>query len=475
MRTFLLNIACFAFLQGWSQSSHPTIPFEHVSIPGTINSSQVIDLIQDHHGLIWVAGDGLYKYDGYKFTTYKQLSTTKSIAGKEINFLFDDKNSNTLLLEKSHSYGIVEYDYNTDKLRAIPSAGGTPIISHITQTTDGTIWASSFSNGLYYLERDTLQKLNDPKNIFGNSTCLLAVEDKLLVDKLKTIYILQGKNVVDSIRIEFPGFDFPSTTRVTAMTTDAEGRIWMGTERSGVLVYDTLSKKFVKHFPPDRVPFYNRINRILVDGKKSVWILTKSNGVVVYSPSTDSYIHINKNPANERSLTGDNCTSIIEDRSGTIWIGATGDLNKYDPSKIKFRHIYNNPLSPIALNDNMVRAVYEARDGKLWVGTDGGVVHIFNQKKISVEKIEIKLKESKQHIVPLYFLELNNLMLVGTPVGLLQFDYQKKLFSYYKPLENITKDRQTRQILHRGDELFLIHGGAVQIYNFKNRTATTLF
>lgn len=467
MRYLLFHIAFFIFFGVWSQSNHPSIPFEHVSIPGTINSSQVIDLIQDHHGLIWVAGDGLYKYDGYKFTTYKQLSPTKSIAGKEINILFDNKDSNTLLLG-THSYGIIEYDYDTDVLKEIPSEGGTPIISCITQTADKTIWAGSFSNGLYYLEKDTLQKLSDPKNIFGNSASLLAIGNKLLVDKLRTIYVLEEKKVVDSIQVEFPGYDFPSTTRITSMTVDGEGHIWMGTERSGVLVYDTLENKFIKHFAPDHVPFYNRINRIMVDSKKNVWILTKSNGVVVYTPSTDSFIHITKNPSNERSLTGDNCTSIFEDKSGIIWIGATGDLNKYDPTKIKFRHIYNNPMSPIALNDNMVRAVYEARDGKLWVGTDGGVIHIFNQKKISVEKISINLKGNTQHIVPLYFLELNNLMLIGTPIGLLQFDYQKKLFQYYNPLEEVTKNRQTRQMIRHGDELVLSHGGALQIYNLKS-------
>jgi len=469
VRFLLFHIAFFVFLRVFSQSHHPSVPFEHVSIPGTINSSQVIDLIQDHHGLMWVAGDGLYKYDGYKFTTYKQLSPTESIAGKEINFLFDDKNRDRLLLG-THSYGIGAFDYNSDRLEVIPTKGGIPIISYITQTHDGTIWASSFSNGLYYMEGDTLQKLEDPKNIFNNSTCLLAWGNKLLVDKLKTIYVLEEKTVVDSIQIEFPGFDFPYTTRVTAMTTDSDGRIWMGTERSGVLVYDTLTGKFIKHFTPDLVPFYNRINRIMEDDKKNIWILTKSNGIVVYNKRADAFIHINKNPSSERSLSGDNCTSIIQDKSGIIWIGATGDLNKYDPAKIEFRHIYNNPLSPVSLNDNMVRAVYEAKDGKLWIGTDGGVIHIFDKQKINIEKIEINLNGGKQHIVPLYFHELNNSMLICTPVGLLQFDYQKKRFQYFKPLENTTKNRQTRQILQQGDELFITMGAAVLIYNLKTET-----
>ena len=465
MKYILLFIAYVTFTGGYSQNNHPSIPFEHVSIPGTINSSQVNDLIQDHHGLIWAAGDGLFKYDGYKFTVYKYLVTGESIAGKEIKYVFNDERANRLLIG-THSYGLAEYDYNTDKIRAIPAKGGTPIITHIAQTTNGIIWASSFSNGLYYLETDTLKKLDDPYQRFKNATGLLAVGNKLLANKLKTIYILREKKVVDSIAIEFLGVDFPTSTRVSAMASDQEGLIWMGTESAGVLVYDTLKKIFIKHFAPDKAPFYNRINRIMVDSKNSVWILIKSNGVVVYSPQLDNYIHITKNPLIERSLSGNNCTSIIQDKNGIIWIGSTGDLNKYDPSKINFRHIYNNPFSAVSLSDNMVRGIYEDRDGKLWVGTDGGVIHIFDRQKISLKKIEVKLNSAKQHIVPFYFQELNdNFMLVGSSIGLLRYDGSKKIFEYFKPVEKITRNKPVRQILKQGEDLYFLSSGSMIIYN----------
>ena len=374
-------------------------------------------MIQDHHGLIWVAGDGLSKYDGYKFTFYKQLATGESISGQEIKYLFSDQRNNRLLIG-THSHGLVQYSYNTNKVTAIPSIGGTPIVTRIEQTTDGTVWTSSFSNGLYYLENDTLKKLDDPEKKFKNLTGVLAVGNTLYADKLKAIYVLKNRKVVDSIIVSFPGFDFPYTTRVTAMASDREGRIWMGTERAGVLVYDTLTKKFFKHFSPEKAPFFNRINRIMVDTKNNVWVLPKSDGVVVCNPKSDSYIHIVKNPLLERSLSGNNCTSIIQDNTGIIWIGSTGDLNKYDPSKIKFKHIYNNPFSMLSLSDNMVRGLYEDREGKLWVGTDGGVMHIIDRKKMSIEKIQVKVKSVKTPIVPVYFQELtNNIMLVGSSVG----------------------------------------------------------
>lgn len=468
-----LFIVWLVSIGGYSQNSHPHIPFEHVSIPGTINSSQVTDLIQDHHGLIWVAGDGLFRYDGYKFTNYKQLSTGESIAGQEIKHLFDDKIANRLLIG-THSYGLAWYDYNTDKIHTIPSKGGTPIITHIAQTHDGMVWASSFSNGLYYIENDTLRKLDDPAKQFKNVTSLLSVGNKLYVDSQKKIYLFERRVIVDSINIAFKGFDFPNSTRVTTMADDQRGRIWMGTERSGVLVYDTLLRKFIKHFSPETPPFYNRINRIMIDSRKSVWILAKSNGVVVYTPGTDNYIHITKNPLIERSLSGNNCTSIIQDKTGIIWIGATGDLNKYDPSKIKFRHIYNNPFGLVSLSDNMIRGIYEDHNGKLWIGTDGGIIHVLDRKKLSLEKIEVKLNSTKP-IVAVYFLELNdNIMLVGTSAGLLQYDRRKKTFEYYKPLQSTTQNSQVRQILKQDDNLYLLCGGHFLFHNLKTGQTKTI-
>ena len=468
MRYILLLSFSIALISGYSQNSHPHIPFEHVPIPGTINSSQVNDLLQDHHGLIWAAGDGLFKYDGHKFTSYRHLETGESIGGQEIKSLFNDKHANKLLIG-THSFGVVAYDFVTDKINLIPSKGGMPIISDIAQTPDGTVWASSFSNGLYYLENDTLKKIDDPKKRFKNVTSLLVIGNTLLVDKSKTIYILRNREVIDSISVAIPGFDFPiATTRVTTMAIDQEGHIWMGTERSGVLVYDTAKRTFIKHFTPEKAPFYNRINRIIIDKSGSVWILAKANGVVVYTPKTDNYIHITKNPLIERSLSGNNCTSILQDKTGIIWIGSTGDLNKYDPSKIKFRHIYNNPFSPLSLSDNMVRGIYEDREGKLWVGTDGGIIHIFDRKKMLIEKIEVKLKSTTQHIVPVYFNELtDNIMLIGTSVGLLEYNRSKKTFGYFKPVEKITKNKQVRQVLVDGDNLYFLHSGLLVVHNLK--------
>lgn len=464
---FVCVLSCSLFAAG-AQSHHPELPFEHLNIPGTINSSQVYDMIQDHHGLIWVAGNGLYRYDGYKFTQYRNVNDSVSIIGQEVHTVFNDPIANRILIG-THSYGIVAYDYTSEQFSIIPTENGVPIISHIAQTNDGTVWGSSFTHGLFFTENDTLRKFTGNSYKFSSNSVIMAYNNTLLVGGGRSIYVIREKKVVDSVFLTFPDYTFPPSTRITALANDKTGKLYIGTEQAGVLVYDTLSKTFIKHFKPDADPFHIRINKIMADRNGRIWILTKSEGLVVYSPDTDNYIHVVKNPVSERSLSGNNCTSIIQDLNGIIWVGATGDLNKYDPSKIKFRHIYNNPFAYVSLSDNMVRGVFEAPDKKLWVGTEGGVIHIFDEKKMQVEKIEIKLG-AKTRVSPMYFSALTkDVLLIGSSEGLLQINQKTKHIEYYRPLEKETKGRQVRMMLTYNKHLFIISYGRLLSQNLETK------
>lgn len=447
-----------------AQSQHPELPFDHLTIPGTINSSQVNDIIQDHHGLIWVAGNGLYRYDGYRFAHYQNINDSLLIAGREIHCLLSDSITNQLLIG-THSHGIVKRDYSLGTFSVIPSPGGIPIITNIAQTSDGTVWGSSFTNGVYFIQHDTLRKFSTPNNKFISNSTIAAQGDKLLIGGNRIVYSIKDFRLIDSIYINVPNLNPSTVVRVTALTTDTSGKLWIGSEQYGVFVYDTAAKVFIKHFSPDTPPFHNRINRIFEDINGRIWILTKGDGLIIYSPTTENHIHIVRNPLSERSLSGNNCTSILQDRTGIVWVGSTGDLNKYDPAKIKFRHIFKNPFALVSLQDNMVRGVYEDINGKLWVGTDGGVAHIFDQKRLSVEKIELHVS-NKKRIAPYYFMDFDkNILLLGTSEGMLQYDRRSKHISYFPPLEKYTKGLQVRQMLLHNGVLFYTTFGALKSYN----------
>src|SRR6266702_6438019 len=69
------------------------LKFTHLSIEGGLSQSNVTCILQDSHGFMWFGTrDGLNKYDGYKFTVFKNTEgDSKSISNNFITSLIEDK------------------------------------------------------------------------------------------------------------------------------------------------------------------------------------------------------------------------------------------------------------------------------------------------------------------------------------------------------------------------------------------------
>ena len=468
----LCNLLVCVF-PAYTQALQEEILFEKVSIPGTIRSSQVSDIIQDKHGLIWIAGDCLYQYDGIQFHAIKELADgQRKISPNEIHILFYDSLSDRLFLG-THRFGVVVYDYATGKLHALPSTvTSAPVIHQIAQTSDGRIWVGSHGAGLFYIENDTLKESPESKRLSMYPLSLTAAGKKLYVGESAKFYIVEGDRVIDKIKLQWDDKDLPVNTRITALHLDRSGKMWMGTESQGVFVFDLAQKRFIKRFDPSTPPFFSRVSRIREDRQGLIWILTKASGVAVYDPATNSQVLLRKDPFLKTSLSSDNCFSILEDQEGIIWIGATGDLNKYDRELIRFTHIFHNPLEKLSLSDNMTRGIQEDHLGRIWVGTDGGIINIIDQKKQQVDQVKIKVGNDSTNYVPLYFAQVSDhLMLIGTPHGLIQFDFKSSKFSRFDAVWEITRGKTVRQVSKKDNLLYFITSGYLFIHDLStNKT-----
>ncbi|MBX2947490.1 MAG: hypothetical protein KF725_16800 [Cyclobacteriaceae bacterium] len=467
-RRFCYSLLTHLVLSGssvFSQTLPEQLIFEHVYVPGTIRSSEISDVLQDPEGLIWIAADGLFQYDGLNFTRYTLLPDSGSIAGREINSLFYDHQRKRLLIATRNN-GVVEYSYNTNALRKLPAQAGIPIVNELAQTPDGIIWGTTFNNGLYFLENDTLKRYYSDHYNTNTATSLCNDGDELIIGDVRKIFWIKDRKITDSLKLSWKDAEFTIYGRVTALAIDSARRLYMGTEKQGLLIYDLPSKTFIKYFSPEINPFYNRINKIFVDRNQRVWFLTKSGGLAIYSPAEDRFIQTIKNPLSAYSLSGDNCTSMFEDKTGIMWIGATGAVNKYDPDKIKFLHITNDPFNPNSLSDKMVRGIYEEPNGDLLIGTDGGFINKYNRVTHQIKRIKVAPDGSGKTSVPMYFHDFNaRELLVGTTTGLMVMDKNKYTFTWYKPLKEVFQNRMVRQILRIGDKLYFLSGGNLFIYD----------
>jgi signal transduction histidine kinase/ligand-binding sensor domain-containing protein len=456
----------------FSQELPKSISFDHIGIPGTVRSSELNDMVQDPDGLLWFAGNGLFQYDGATFKVYKYLPDSTSIGGQEINCLLYDKIKKRLLIA-TRNIGVVEYSYETNSLRRLPVQDGVPFINSMAQTDDGRIWATSFSSGLFYLENDSLKKFTHPRLNGLNFTAPYALGDQLLIGNGPRIIFLQGNEVIDSLKLIWQGEPFSFYGRITAISPDKKNRLYIGTEKQGMIVYDLIRKEFVKYFPPEISPFFNRINQIRIDNTGLVWVLFKSGGIAIYSPEKDDFITLIKNPLDPGSISGDNCLSMLQDKTGIIWVGATGDLNKYNPDKVQFQHFTHNPLDKNSLTDKMVRGIIEDDSGMILVGTDGGYINRINPSTNQVDHIKVAVPGYDGIIVPMYFMHMDkDYFLIGSSAGLIQMHKKTLNFSFYEPLASKIGRAMVRQMIRHGNMLYIIAYQRLFIHNITTKKTT---
>ncbi|HZY81255.1 MAG TPA: two-component regulator propeller domain-containing protein [Cyclobacteriaceae bacterium] len=446
--------------------------FEHVAVPGTIQSALTEDIFQDPYGMLWIGKDALYRYNGRDFRKYDMILPDSGLfSSREITKITWDDTKNRLLIG-TRNYGVVTYDYQTDQLRRLPTRDGIPIVNDIN-VVDGWIMVTSYPSGFFHIRNDTLVQMHAFAE-FRNPTKMVTAGHSTWVGVVNEVLEVR-KNVLRK-KISLANFNeyYPNTIRSGALMFDHRGHLWVGTERDGIIVIDTATQKPVKRFSPQEAPFFNSITSIVQDKDKLVWITTKGGGIVLYSAETDTYRQIHRTDTEEGSLTGENITTACVDASGIVWIGATGDLNKYDRNRIKFRHYYHDAKNPNSLTDDNIRNIYEDDQGVIYVTTSGGYLNSIDRNKNSIQNYRPNLKDSKGFLTPLSIAPFSNdILLVGSSEGLLQFDKRQKTFDWFAPMRNRTKGIPVRQIIKRGKEYVMTVGGDVVAYQSDTKEITT--
>src|SRR5690606_24571945 len=120
-----------------------------------------------------------------------------------------------------------------------------------------------------------------------------------------------------------------SQSNVSAITQDAFGFMWIGTE-NGLNRYDGYQVKIYRNDrdDPTSIPS-NNIRSLFSDSQGHLWIGT-SAGLSRYDRATDTFINIprgTEQPVNRGAgFTGSGVNAFFEDSKGNLWIGTERGL-----------------------------------------------------------------------------------------------------------------------------------------------------
>ena len=339
--------------------------------------------------LLLGSGKGLWTFDprteqSAPFLPGARFSETR------VNALVQDSRGTIWI--GTDSLGLFGYDPGTLVLRRYTSGDGlsNDVIMALLPDRRGNLWIGTVA-GLDVLDVTTSRissyhaHPSDPASLQSDNITALYESDsgELWVGSRA------GLDVLEESTGRIRRMDLHSYIRHTVggITKDAANRMWIGASDLGLLTYyhgtfeqfSTLSDVertlgAITALYPD--PVATSAQELLL------WIGTRS-GV--------NKILVSKNPFANHIRNRDSLQlgrgavlSLYEDRKGTLWAGLWGGgLDALRRSNGTYRlaaNFQNDPSNPVTLPDNDVESILEDRTGILWLGTFKGLAALDNQR-----------------------------------------------------------------------------------------------
>ena len=379
-----------------------SLRFEHLTIDDGLSQNAVLALLQDSQGYIWIGTqDGLNRYDGITFTLFRNdPKDPDSISHNSISALFEDLNG--FLWVGTSGGGLNRYDPVAGKFTHYlpeadnPASLSNPIVTTIQQAGNGQLWVGTLG-GLDLLDPATgrfthfRSNESDPSTLSSNAISVITPSrnGKFWIGTGAFGTTGGGLNYFDPAtgkaqRIPSNG-PCLSSMNVSSILVDSSGSLWVGHGGNGLpgggLDHYNPINGVCQHYDSvsTKGEFVNdNIIRLIFDRDNRLWITFWGGGMAHMEPGTPgTFTNIRYDSTDPDSLSSDNTSALLQDRSGVLWVGTfDAGINILNLQNLQF-HIYkHNPADPASLASNSISAFAESRNGEIWVGTqDAGLAH----------------------------------------------------------------------------------------------------
>ncbi len=429
------------------------IRFDHISIEQGLSQSTVGCILQDHKGFMWFGTeDGLNKYNGYTFTTFRHNpEDPNSISSNSIQCLHEDGRG--MIWIGTIGGGLNKYDPQTDEFTHymhdpanVYSLISDQVLS-IFEDRAGVLWVGTDAGLEQFdetMERFTHLQHNphDARSLSEGS--VLAINE----DQEGTLWVATSRGGLDRFDAQDRKFDHYryraddpysiSSNNVTAVLEDSQGILWAGTADGGLNRLDPELGGFVRYTSDAsnaRSLSSNDVQALYEDSSGVLWIATNGGGLERYDRDNDRFVHYRYDPFDPHSISHNDVRTVYEDRGGVLWVGTYGaGLSKANASNRKFIHYRTDPNNPNSLPDNRVWAICEGRSGALWLGTSGGLSRLDRDTgRWTIYTHDPNAPHSLSHnTVRSVYEDRDGVLWVGTEGGLDTFNRETGRFTHYR-------------------------------------------
>ena len=349
--------------------------FKHYQVENGLSNNAIYCSTQDKNGFMWFGSrDGLNRFDGYHFKTYKATDTEKSLIPDLIYCITSDNRGK---LWVGSTKGLYYFDSQKESL-----------VSLIDTLKEVKAIKIDHQNQLWFISDYTLCRYNFqthrltifPMSSFFQATSLsLDVKGQIWVGTKNGF--LQKYNAKNQ---KFKSYDvFSHSDKVSSkliQTIFCTGTsVYVGTVNQGLKAFNIQTESY-----KDVLIFNDAQNVIHVRDIKQfaadeLWMATES-GIFIINPSTNQSINLKKKFLDQFSLTDNAVYTLCKDNEGGIWAGTFfGGVNYYSKRNSLFEKFFADN-SKKSLSGNVIREIQPDRFGNLWVGTEDAGLNKLNLK-----------------------------------------------------------------------------------------------
>lgn len=294
-------------------------------------------MIRDGNYWWLVSMEGLTKV----YPASKNFSLVKPLGIKRVGKIYPLKQPYHFILTDDVTLHVYVYDQLLDKLTAIKTSDGEPVIGNISfKTINGGLSILCTDEQLHVFDETT----NTAKPILLPALTN-AANPRLLRKVVSTgshVYIrdrLQGVIEYDVASGTSKYLNIFSTTDQTTLTSlyvdSARNLLWVGVENDGIYIYDIGSKKVIHrllNIPPSQKGA--SITAISEGAKGLVYASDLNYGVFVLNPAGE----IIRRYTTQDNLLSNNCNHLCKDAFGNIWISSSDGISMFDTATKSFNN-----------------------------------------------------------------------------------------------------------------------------------------
>lgn len=452
-----------------------------------LNSGEPLNMLSyekalclDRKGHLWIgtSGSGLYRFDQQEQLFqhyYNQGNAPNTLTNNLIRDLAVDSIGQIWIATDGGGLNI--YDPVADKFRAIttsanyPQALNTNALYQLIFDRIGNLWVGTFNGGVNihkafkspFFIHENLQEYRR----MGLRSVLAIKEDnngKLwLGSDGSGLFVtdLANKNIKPT---EFKALGPTTPKVVTCLDEGPSGELWVGSYAEGLFLYHQRTgavRHFVHQASDPASLSHNNVWDIAVDDKGGLWVGTLGNGLNYLMPGTTKFKRYLPIPGDNNSLSSVQIVDVLLDSNGKYLWAASEDkgLNRLDLSNGHILSFHKNAADPkYKLSGDNLHCLFQDRDGRIWVGTEFNGLDCIEREKPEIAHFTTADGLPSNMVISITSDKAGKLW-IGTQKGIVRFDPASKAITDFGTDENLNNNNYNPRAAIQLRDGRLVYGG----------------